>query len=135
MDGELSGRNVCRDGRQSQEEDDRREADEQIGEDELVAQAPHQMLVEQTPGQWNRQAEERQTDQKLHPAKQGAASAGRQAQQPDQPKSEREPEDRTGHSGGRAAAPPTRSAHRGDWEPMPSTGLNRLLHWPHSTAR
>jgi len=75
MDGELSGRNDAEMAARVRR-DDRREADEQIGEDELVAQAPYQMLVEQTPGQWNRQAEERQTDQKLHPGKQGAASAG-----------------------------------------------------------
>jgi len=40
------------------------------------------MLVQQTPGQRNRQREECQPDQKLHPAKQRAAAAGRKAQKP-----------------------------------------------------
>ena len=40
VDGELARRDVGRDGRQSQKQDDRRKADEKVGEDELVAQAP-----------------------------------------------------------------------------------------------
>jgi hypothetical protein len=82
MDGELSRRNVRRDRRERHNQYERRESDQQIGKDELVTQAPQQMLVYQSPGQRDSQANKRKPNQKLHQAEQCTPAAGRQAQKP-----------------------------------------------------
>ncbi len=76
VDGELAGGDVGHDGHERDEENYGCEADEEIGEDELVAQAPQHVLAHETPDERHRDADERDADEDLHDAEKGSDATG-----------------------------------------------------------
>jgi hypothetical protein len=65
MDGELSGGDVGQDGHQGDKEHNRGEPDEQVGKDQLVAQAPQHVPGDQPPQQRHRDADDGDADKHL----------------------------------------------------------------------
>ncbi len=93
VDGELAGGDVGGDEDEGDEEDGGGEADEQVGEDELAAEAPQHAFADLPPEHGDGQKGEREGGEDLKHARKGADGAGDETHEPEETEPDGEPED------------------------------------------
>src|SRR5580704_15666926 len=96
MDGELSSIYISHHRYQGHEQDHGRQADQQVGEHQFVAQAPQHVLPHQPPEQRKRNADQGDADKYLQNAEEGPEASGNLPRQEKEAEPDAKPECRPG---------------------------------------
>ncbi len=99
MDGKLSGSHIRKDPRQGQEQHHGRESHQEIGQRQLVAQAPEHVFPHQPPEQWKHNGDQRDSDEELQEAEEGPEASGNLPCEEEDAEPGAKPEGRPGKTG------------------------------------